>query len=179
MGFSSDRPMQTNQLPFSIEFPDPSAPEFLEKLTIVYQQIASILSKKESSLYLLEELATSQSYFKYDNAASFTANTSYFRNSYRTTFDLIALNGGNIPIGATNLTLTSTTQPSLIDSIEIPVRGFGAGTIAGPIYVFFNGDDVNVIFDNTVPAAQVIRITNNTGSALTQAYWTMEYLKET
>ena len=179
MAFSSDQPLQANQLPISIDFPSPTDKDFLDILSLTYKRIADSSSKKESSLYLLQELATFQAYFKYQVPATFTPNVGLYRNGYRVTFDLVQLNlGVPIPIGATNLTLTASTQPPLINGILVPVHGFGAGTIAGPIYVFFNGDDVNVRFDNTVPGAQVIRITNNSGSALTQAYFTMEFLKE-
>jgi len=50
-------------------------------------------------------------------------------------------------------------------------------TIGGPIYIFLNDPQVYVRFNNTVPAAQTIDVVNNSGSPLTQAYWTIEYLK--
>jgi len=177
MAFSSDRALQTNQLPISIDFPKDDQ-GFLDVLSDTYKRIANVVNSKEGALHLLEERATFQQYFKYSRPATFVPDPNNTRNGYRTDFDLVALNNGPLPPGATNLTLTSSTTPPLINGILIPVCAYGAGTIAGPIYVFFNGTDVNVRFDNTNPAAQVIRITNNTGANLTQAYWTIEYLKE-
>lgn len=177
MAFSSDKALQTNQLPISIQFPrDPE--EFLNVITDIYKRIANVVNSKEGALHLLEERANFQQYFRYSVPATFTPDPNNTRNGYRTDFDLVALNAGSIPPGATNLTLTTTSTPPLINGIRIPTSAYGAGTIAGPIYVFFNGTDVNVRFDNTNPAAQVIRITNNTGANLTQAYWTMNYLKD-
>lgn len=177
MSFSSDKPLQANQLPISYDFPPPDDKEFLQALTLSYKRSANSINSKEGALYFIQEQANFHQWFKYSDPATFTPDPTRFRNGYRTVFDLVALNGG--PIGAAAApVLTTTTQPPLINGILIPTRGYGAGTIAGPIYVFFNGDDVNIRFDNTNPAAQVIRITNNTGTTLTQAYWVMEYLKE-
>lgn len=175
MSFSSDKPSLANQLPISIDFPK-NPDQLLETLQNSYKRTANAINTKEGSLYLLEELANFQQYFLYSDSATFTPDPNRIRNGYRTTFDLVGLNGGPIPPGLTNLVLSAVTQPPLINGILIPTHGFGAGTIPGPIYVF-NGTDFNVRFDNTIPGAQVINITNNTGANLTQLYWTIEYLK--
>lgn len=173
MAFSSDIPLQSNQLSKSIDYPQASSSNFIDILTLDRKRIVDSLNTKEGALHLLQELATFQQYFSI-NSTDLQTN----RNGYRATFDLVALNlGVPIPVGVTPLTLTATTQPTLIDGILFPVNGYGGATIAGPIYIFLNDPQVYVRFDNTVPLAQVIIVTNNSGSALTQAYWTMEYLK--
>ncbi len=175
MSFSSDVPLQSNQLPISIEFPKVNK-EFDDILSLTYKRVADAVNKKEGSLYLLQELANFEQYFKYSSGTTPDPNST--RSGYRVTFDLIKLNGG-APIGAgtTNLVLTATTTPPLINGILNPVHGFGGATISGPIYLFINDPDLYVRFDNTNPAAQVVSVVNNTGSNVTQAYWVMEYLK--
>ena len=166
MSFSSDKPLQTNQLPISVQFPNSDDPNFLGILSLAYKRIVDSVNTKEGALYLLEEVASFQQYF------SITDNIQKNRNGYRTTYDLVDLNGG--PIGGG---LTAIPADPLINGILYPVHGFGAATIAGPIYIFINDPDVYVRFNNTVPTAQTIDIVNNSGSALTQAYWTIGYLK--
>lgn len=177
MSFSSDIPLQANQLPLSIDFPNPSSADFSNELNLAYKRITDSVNFKEGGLYQLREEANFQRFFP--NPTGVT-NPFQLRNGYRTTFDLVYLNGGPIPIGVTNLTLTATTQPPLIptnNGVLIPTDGWGAATIAGPIYYFINDPLLYVRFDNTNPNAQVIKITNNTGSPLTQCYWVFFYLK--
>lgn len=178
MSFSSDKPLQSNQLPISLEIPDPDHPNFNDILSLSFKRISDSMNTKEGSLFPLEEIANFNNYFKYSNPATFEADVANFRSGYRVTFDLIALNlGAPIPIGVTILTLTATTQPPLINQILYPTRAYGGATIAGPIYIFVNDPQLYVRFDNTVPLAQNIIITNNTGFPITQFYWVMEFLK--
>lgn len=177
MSFSSDVPLQSNQLPISIDFPSPEHENFLDTLSLAYKRIVDSVNTKEGALYLLQEQANFERYFQYSDPTTFTPNPNAFRNGYRSVFDLVALNAGvAIPPGATNINLATAPQPQLINGILIPTHAFGAATIAGPIYVF-TGTDFNVRFDNTVPAMQILNITNNTGTNLTQAYWVINYLK--
>lgn len=171
MAFSSDIPLQSNQLPLSIEFPAVKK-EFDDVLSLTYKRIADAVNRKEGSLFQLQENANFNQYFKYSSGT--TPDPNNFRNGYRRTYDLVALNGAPISAGITNIVLAGA---DLISGILIPTRAWGGATIAGPIYVFINDPQLGVRFDNTVPAAQVITINNATGAALTQAYWVIEYLK--
>lgn len=179
MSFSSDIPLQSNQLELSIDFPEASKPEFRDLLSLTYKRITDSVNFKEGGLYQLREEANFQRYFP--NPSNVTDNTFNLRSGYRTTFDLVYLNGAPIPSGITTpITLTSSTQPTLIptnNGVLIPTDGWGAATIAGPKYFFINDPLLYVRFNNTVPGAQVIEITNNTGSPLTQCYWVFHYLK--
>ncbi len=166
MSYSSDRPLQSNQLPISIDFPKADDTNFNEVLSLSYKRLVDAVNYKEGGLYTLQEVASFQQYF------SITENLSNNRNGYRVTYDLVDLNGGPIGAGA-----TSIPADPIIVGILYPVHGFGAATIAGPIYIFLNDPQVYVRFNNTVPTAQTIDIVNNSGSPLTQAYWTIEYLK--
>jgi hypothetical protein len=170
MSFSSDPALQANQLPISLEIPQVDSQVFQEIISLLMKRMINAVNTKEGALYFLQEVANFQQYFRYHTGTT-TPDPQRFRNGYRMTYDLVVLNAGPIPPGAT----TFAASP-LINGILIPVHGFGAATIAGPIYVF-TGMDFNVSFNNTVPTAQTITVTNNTGSNLTQAYWTIEYLK--
>jgi hypothetical protein len=181
MAFSSDRALQSNQLPLSIDFPEEPT-QLRETLETSYKRTVGAMNKKEGSLYPLQEVANFQQYFEYSDQTKFIPDPNDFRNGYRTTFDLIALNfkqfgSMTIPVGVTILTLSSTTTPPLINGILNPTRGYGGATIAGPIYVFINDPQLYVRFNNTVSTAQQIIITNNTGFVLTQVNWVIEFLK--
>jgi hypothetical protein len=173
MAFSSDIPLQSNQLSKSIDFPASDSKDFVDILTLDRKRIVDALNTKEGGLHILQETASFQQYFSLS-----PTNLQNNRNGYRVDFDLVALNlSVPIPIGVTTLTLTTMTQPPLINGILYPVHGYGGATIAGPMYVFLNDPQVYIRFNNTNPAAQTVIITNNSGSVLTQCYWTMEYLK--
>lgn len=165
MSFSSDIPLLANQLAISIDFPETDDPNFLNELSLAYKRIADVSNTKEGALYLLQELATFQLYFT-------TGDPTQLKNTYRFSYDLVDIFGAPIPVGTTVIPLTGS---NIINGILIPTRGTITATIAGPIYVFWK--DVTVRFDNTVPTAQTIIVTNNTGSVLTQCYFTIEYTK--
>lgn len=171
MTFSSDQPLVSNQLPLSIDFPDPSTKDFSNELSLAYKRIADSVNYKESALYTLQEVANFQRFFP--NQSGFTDNTFNLRNGYRTTFDMVKLNGANIAVGVTNLVLTSSTEPPAINGVLYPTRGVG-GAVANSVFYFVNDPLIYVRF---TPATQTITITNNSGFVITSFIWTMEYLK--
>lgn len=164
---------QSSFLP--IEFDITSNEEIFRELIAKRERLtASILNIKENAQYEKRELLTAQQWFS--SYSSGAIKTNY---SYRLTFDLVALNGGNIPNAATTtLALSATTQPALIsvpNSIQ-PLHGFGAVN-NGANFFFLNDPLVYVRTNVWTAAVQQISITNNTGAALTQAVWVLEYLK--
>lgn len=168
MTLSSDLPLVANQLPVSLEFPPlRNESAFIQTLTNTLQQIADTVNTKEGALYLLQELATFQLYY-------ITADPQSSRPTYRRTYDLVSLNGGAIAVGATAIALTGS---NLINGINTPTLLNVTATGAGPVYYGTSSPDVYCNFDNTVPAAQVINVTNNTPGALTQATLVFEYTK--
>lgn len=170
MSFSSDPSSLVNQLSVSIDYPDPKQDEFIEILTLDRKRIVDAVNTKEGSIYQLQELGNFQQYYSTD-----PNNVNLTRNTYRRVYDLVSLNlGVSIPIGVTNIVLSGD---NLINGIFQPTRGYGAAIIVGPIYIFYPGPDGNVRFDNTIPAAQILRITNTSGAAWTTATWVMEYTK--
>lgn len=170
MAFSSDNPLQSNQLPISIEFPSVKK-DFDEIISLTYKRIADAVNRKEGSVFQLLENASFSQYFKYTTGT--TPDPNNFRNGYRSTFDLVALFGAAIPVGVTLIDLNVSAPSQVIIGALNPVRGYGGATIAGPTFIFINDPGVFVRFNN---ATQIITITN-TVAPLTQAYWVMEYLK--
>ena len=79
MTFSSDNPLNTNQLPISFDI-NPNEPDYQSMLLLYIRRIANSVNTKESGLYLLQETANFEQWF----GTSPMEN----RNSYRTTFDL-------------------------------------------------------------------------------------------
>lgn len=172
MSFSSDSPLLSNQLPLSIDFPKDQE-QFLETLSLAYKRIVDSMNSKEGSLYLLEEIASYNQYFP-TSVSSSSSSSLIMRQGYRMTYDLVDLNGGPIPVGTTTINIPAN---QLINGILDPTSLRGAATISGPMYVSLHSANADAIFDNTVPAAQTIIVTNNYPTPMTQAYLTFEYLK--
>lgn len=159
MTFSSDNALQINQLPLSVDFPK-EQDKFLEVLTSLYKRIANSVNNKEGGLYNLQELYNSQLFFTPNNTQS-------FRNVYRTVFDLVGLNGENIPGSAT---------------VTFPYNIVGAKYSAN-IYVSCTTTTGILFTVMGYPAAYLdtmkmtINFTNPSSSALVACYFIAEYLK--
>ncbi len=166
MTFSSNQSLNTNQLPISLDV-NPEEKEFQSILLLYLRRIANAVNTKESGLFLLQENANFEQWFQ-------TGNPQQNRNAYRTTVDLVALNAGNIPNGTTNIVLTSSTQPPIIQGYLYPVQGFGGAVDTGGLSYFLNDPDIYVRYQ---ASTNTIIIQNNTGNALTWCVWVMEYLK--
>lgn len=166
MTFSSDNPLNTNQLPVSLDV-NPNEKGFQDILILYLRRVANAVNTKESGLFLLQENANFEQWYQ-------TANPQQNRNAYRTTADLVLLNGGNIPVGATNLVLSTTTQPVKINGYLYPVQGFGGAVDTGGLSYFLNDPSIYVRYQNST---NTIIIQNNSGNALTWCVWVMEYLK--
>lgn len=166
MTFSSDNALNTNQLPISLDV-NPEDKDFENILLLYLRRVANAVNTKESGLFLLQENANFEQWFQ-------TGNPQQNRNAYRITADLVALNGGNIGAGATNLVLSSSTQPMNINGYMFPVQGFGGALDTTGVSYFLNDPQVFVRYKNST---NTITITNNSGNALTWCVWVMEYLK--
>lgn len=173
MTISSNPSLNTNQLPISFDI-GPEERDFQDHLLLYIRRIANAVNTKENGFYLIQETANFEQWFMYHTGTT-TANPQRTRSAFRLTFDLVALNGGPIPNGtATNLTLTSSTQPPLIDGYLYPVHGFGGAIDSAGISYFLNDPSVYVRY---VSSTNTIVIENDTGTALTWAVWSMNYLK--
>lgn len=166
MTFSSNQSLNTNQLPISLDV-DPEDKDFESILLLYLRRVANAVNTKESGLFLLQENANFEQWFQ-------NGNPQQNRNAYRITADLVALNGGNIPAGATNLVLTASTQPKVIDGYLYPVQGFGGAKDTSGLSYFLNDPQVYVRYQGST---NTIIIQNNTGKALTWAVYVLEYLK--
>ncbi len=166
MTFSSNNPLNTNQLPISLDV-NPEDKEFENILLLYLRRVANAVNTKESGLFLLQENANFEQWFQ-------TGNPQQNRNAYRITADLVALNGGNITAGTTNLVLTNLTEPMLIDGYLYPVQGFGGALDTTGLSYFLNDPDIYVRYNDSI---DTIIIQNNSGNDLTWCVWVMEYLK--
>ncbi len=167
MTFSSDIPLNTNQLPISLDV-NPDEKDFQNILLLYLRRIANAVNTKESGLFLLQENAAFEQWYQ-------IGNPQQNRNGYRTTVDLVFLNGGNILAGTTNIVLTTTTQPPKINGYLYPVQGFGGAVDTAGISYFLNDPDIYVRYNNST---NTIVIINNSGNDLTWCTWCMEYLKQ-
>ena len=165
MTFSSDPSLNTNQLPISFDI-NPDEPGFQATLLLFIRRIANAANTKESGLFLLQENASFQQWFG--------STPQENRNGYRTTFDLVALNGGPITPGVTAIILSPTTQPPEINGYMFPVQGFGGSLDTTGVSYFPSDPNVTITYTNST---NTISITNNTANNLTWAVWVMEYLK--
>jgi hypothetical protein len=166
MTFSSNQPLNTNQLPISLDV-NPDDKDFENILLLYLRRVANAVNTKESGLFLLQENANFEQWYQ-------IANPQQNRNAYRITADLVLLNGGNIPVGSTSLVLSSTTQPMNITGYLYPVQGFGGAVDTGGLSYFLNDPSIYVRYNNST---NTIIIQNNSGNALTWCVFVMEYLK--
>lgn len=134
------------------------------------RRTASALNIREIATYERVELLNGSQWFS-TNVAPAPRVTRY---GFRTTVDLVALNGAAIGAGATALTLTTSTIPPAIAAVT-PLPSWGSATTASGIFVYINDP---LVFVRFTPATNVITITNNFGSNLTQCYFVLNYLKQ-
>jgi hypothetical protein len=158
MSSTNDPGILANQVSISLDVPKPSDPGFQETLSLYLKRMADSINSKEGATYLLQELATFKQFYT-------SGNPQITRNVYRTTFDVVNLNGGSIAGGAT------VTVPHNIVGILETALIYADCTTAEPRYftvVYPNAQLVgnNLVFVN--PLA---------GTAITRCTFVAEYLK--
>ena len=163
---------QSSYLPTEFDMP-PDDGIMREIITQRERLTASILNLKENANYEKREILSAQQWFM--TTAPTVNSPDKKRYGYRTTIDLVALNGGPIGAGATTLTLTSSTIPPAIMGYTIPLPSHGSATAADGTSIFLNDPAVYVRF---VASSNQITITNSYGANLTQCYFSLEYLKQ-
>ena len=166
MSASSNQPLNTNQLPISLDV-NPEDKEFQNILLLYLRRVANAVNTKVSGLRLLQETANFQQWYQ-------IGNPQQNRNGYLITIDLVNLNGGNIPTGATSLVLTSSTQPPVIDGYLYPIPSGGGAVDTTGLSYFLNDPSIYVRYQGST---NTIIIQNNSGNALTWCVWVMQYLK--
>jgi hypothetical protein len=156
MSYSSDRSSLINQLPLSVDFPREQE-KFLQILTDLYKRIANTVNTKEGGLYTLQEFFNSQQFFG--------ANAQTLRNAYRTTFDLVSLNSGNIAGGATVTFAHHITGYQFATMVYVSGTGID-GTGFTVVYPDASMNSTNISFTNPLAS-----------TALKSAIFVAEYLK--
>lgn len=156
MSFSSDQPLQANQLPISIDYPDPSEKEFVETLTTDRKRISDSMNSKEGALYDLNEQANFRKFYDPNN-------TQQTRNSYRSVFDLVMSTGGNIPPGVLAPQAHNTSNIVNSDLIYAScTAATGTTKFFTVMYPYIWLDDTNIYFTNPlgVNLSQVMVVAN-------------------
>ncbi len=156
MSFSSDQSLLSNQLSTNVEF-DVQKPEFNDVLNLQYRRIVDSVNTKEGAFYLLREIANFKQIYTLNNPQK-------NRNTYRTTLDIINLNGGVIAPAATATVLHGITNAT--DSVLVYCS---CKNSAGQIFTL-------VYPDAYMNATQAI-VTNISASNITQAMFVAEYTK--
>ena len=157
-----------------IEFNMPPDDEIMREIITQRERLtASIVNIKENANYEKFEILSAMQWF---STTAPTVNApDKKRYGFRTTVDLVALNGGVIGAGATVLTLLATTVPPAIVGYTIPLPSHGSATATDGVSIFLNDPQVFVRFK---ASTNQITITNNYGANLTQCYFVLEYLKQ-
>lgn len=166
MTSSSNQSLNTNQLPISLDV-NPNEGEFQNILLLYLRRVANAVNTKESGLFLLQETANFEQWYQ-------LGNPQQNRSGYRLTMDLVALNAGNIPTGATNIVLTTSTQPMAVSGYLYPTEGFGGAVDTTGLSYFLNDPSIYVRYKGST---NTVTIQNNSGNALTWCVWSQSYLK--
>lgn len=164
--FGSDLPLISNQLPVSFDLPEDQEQWRIE-MELMVKRISNVVNTKEGALYVPMEVATFQSYFSPNNPQT-------FRNTYRYTFDMVDLNGGNIAAGATasfahNISgiVAATMIYGTATTNDVPPRfvplPYVSQVVAENIQIYMTSTNIVLV---------------NGSNILTQAYITAEYLKQ-
>jgi len=163
MAFTSDNPLQTNQLPISIEYPQNSS--LLQVInTETYKRTANAVNTKVSGLYLPQEIASFKQYFT-------PSDPMQNRAVYRKVIDFGTLpNAGTKSVAHgiafdANSSLThlyaAATDPVALIYIPIP---YASPTLANNIEIYLDAANVNIV-------------TGSNRTAFTICYVVIEWLK--
>jgi hypothetical protein len=163
MSSISDQPLFINQLPSSIEIPR-EYEQFREIVSLLLMRIVDAVNKKEGSLYYLQELGNFQSFYTWDYVNG-VGLPFQFRNGYRNVFDVVALNGANIPGGA-------------MVNFAHNIVGLKYATLIYASCTSVANDFFTVVYPNATMDAVNINFTNPLGGTdLNSVIFVAEYLK--
>jgi hypothetical protein len=157
MSFSSDVPLQSNQLPISIQYPEPNDPNFVDVLSLDRKRISDAVNTKVGGVYQQQELASFKQVFTSNDPLK-------LRNVYRMTFDLVSLNGGVIAPGA------MAPVPHGLTNLVSTLQMFVGCTSDVPEYF-------EVVYPNIYLDSVNINFTNPSAGNLTSSILVAEYTK--
>ena len=158
MSSNNDPSILANQVSISLDIPKPDDPAFQETISLYLKRMADSINSKEGATYLLQELATFKQFYT-------SGNPQVTRNVYRTTFDVVNLNGGNIAGGAT------VTKPHNITGIADTALIYASCSTAEP-------REFTVVYPNAqLIGANLVFVNPLTGTAITKCTFVAEYLK--
>lgn len=157
MSFSSET-AGSNQLIESVNLPSLEDKSLFEdRLEDLLRKMSTVINTKEGGVYDLTEKVTFKRYFT-------TGDPLNFINVYRTCFDLINLNGGNIAGGASFSTAHNISN--LDDAILIYVS-----------CVTTTNEYFTAVYPDVYLTATTIEFTNPNAAAVSSAIVVAEYTK--
>lgn len=169
MSFSSNPPLQINQLSISQELP-PTYEQAHEILSLLLKRIVDAVNTKEGSLFTLQEVGNFDQYYILNDST-------IFRNVYRYVFDMVAQNGGAIGPGATVSVLHG------IVGLTKLTRMYGGAKNSDPTprYIPLPYVSVSAVTEQVevyITDTNIVLINGATQTALTDASLVIEYTKQ-
>ncbi len=158
MAFSSNIPLQSNQVSISLDIPPIDHPEFNSILSLTFKKVIDSLNTKEGAYYLLQELANFNQFFV-------AGNPLRYRNGYRRVFQLdpASLTFNHNITGIVQVTNYWAIANTATDFRKVP---FTSTTLIT--------DQISM----TVTTTQVIITNGATAPPITGGIVVLEYLKE-
>lgn len=171
MSFTSDNPLQTNQLPISMEFPEVLDAEFKNTLEDNLKRVSNVVNSKVGGLYTLQEVAAFRQYFKYDAALpGGNPVPQQFRSIYRKVFDMVRL----------NFEATASLTIGAGATVNFPhnISGLAAATWIYASCHNTGGQFFSLVFPDVWLTSTNVFLTNSSATPLDQAYVIAEYSKQ-
>jgi hypothetical protein len=161
MGFSSDAPMQSNQIPLDVEF-DVNKPEFNEVLNLAYRRLANAINTKGGASYSIQENASFKQVYGLNDVTK-EPDSHKNRNGYRKTINMLVLPAVVAP--AATLSVNHGIS-NISDAVLIYAS---CKNSAGQLFTLYH--------PNAYIDATTANIINTSGSDIVQAMFVAEYTK--
>ncbi len=158
MSSTSDNTQLSNQVPLSVDWPDPASKEFIGELTLRDKTMAGAVNSKASSLFLNQETGNFEQFFT-------PGNPQQNRNVYRKVIDM-----GD----------ASAPVPHGITGIVIAPHIYGGCVTNVPEYLPIPYASVTSLTDQIELSVDIMNVTVTKGSTvdpITSCYVILEYLK--
>jgi hypothetical protein len=153
MGFSSDQPLVSNQLPVSTEFSHnvEEYEDFVEDLELLYKRVAASVNTKVGGLFVPYEVATFKQFPLRSTTAPFPYLPQQFTNVYRKTVDFGALPNTALKSVAHGITFTANSKATMIyaaatdpvNLLYIPIP-FSSPTLNENIKISIDATNINI-----------------------------------
>ena len=167
LSFASNQSLVANQLPISLELSTEPG-QFMQDLILTFKRISEAVNTKEGALYALTEVATFQQVY-------ITGMPNNFRPTYRTTLDLVNINGGPLLNGMTYSLNSGITGLVQLWHLYGDATGANGSFYPLPYPAITSGVGVEIALLPGDPT--MVLITNASGTNLNVASLIIEYTK--